>query len=306
MKTLNLKLAAILLLLFTLSPALMAQPDKEPKKDDDEIVIQNDTTEISMGKRKVIISKDSSGTRIVISKGEDWRDEDRSDRDGRDDRRDDRSKSYNRSDVDFFAWDIGLTNFFTNGAIGTSDINKQLVLKPGISLHMGFHFLPTTVSLTKRGHVNLKSALTLDFNMYNFERDFRLVSGAENLTLVDPDPGVSYKKNKLNATYLQLPLMLNFNTNPQVKKKSVSLSAGAYAGVLVKGKVKQKLDDGTKFKETDRFNLNRFRYGLTARLDFRWFDFYFNYNLSDMFAKGEEGIGKDMQTFSAGINIFDF
>ena len=56
-------------------------------------------------------------------------------------------------------------------------------------------------------------------------------------------------------------------------------------------------------KVNGEYNLNPFRYGLTARIDFKWFDFYLNYNLSEMF---EEGNNPSTQTFVAGINLIDF
>jgi hypothetical protein len=73
--------------------------------------------------------------------------------------------------------------------------------------------------------------------------------------------------------------------------------------VLWQGWTKQRSEAEGKVKIKDDFNLNPFRYGLTARIDFPWFDFYLNYNLSEMF---EDGQGPATQTFSAGINIVDF
>ena len=98
--------------------------------------------------------------------------------------------------------------------------------------------------------------------------------------------------------------MLNFNTDPR-HDEGFSLSIGGYAGVLWGGKTKQVSDVEGKKKVRDEFNLNKFRYGLTARVDLRWLDFYFNLNMSQLFEE-EEDRGINTQTFTAGINIIDF
>ncbi|RMG55663.1 MAG: hypothetical protein D6722_27550, partial [Bacteroidetes bacterium] len=74
-------------------------------------------------------------------------------------------------------------------------------------------------------------------------------------------------------------------------------------GILWAARTKQISEENGKVKRDGDFHLNPFRYGLMARVDFRWFDIYLNYNLSTLFTEGE---GPETQTFVAGINLIDF
>lgn len=288
-------------------PQPAPQPEPTPET-------QNDTTIITWGKKgKILIIKDEKGNRrYTFSKedgageeGDDWEsseddwdddwEENWDDGDGR------RRPNRYYSEVGFLAFDLGVTNYYNAGEFGVDAATPDLALKsfrPGS--HVALHFLPTTVSLFGRGVVNLKTAITIDWNNYYFTEDVMLVSKQETLTV--ERTGIDYDKNKLVARYAQIPLMLNFNTAPD-RDHGVSLSFGGYAGVLWESHTKQKSDEEGKNKVKDDFNLNNFRYGLTARLDFRWFDFYFNINLSELFDE-ENNLGT--QTFTTGLNLINF
>ena len=267
------------------TPAPEPSPEPNPK---------NDTTTISWGKKKIIIVADEDGKHVRIGeKGEVLNNNDE------DYRRKRRRKYYSR--VGTFALDLGITNYYKDGEIGVDAAVEDLELetfRPGS--HVALHFLPTTVSLFGRGAVNLKTAITIDYLNLYFVNDVQIQSDQDELTFTRT--GVNYTKNKLMVRYAQIPLMLNFNTDPR-SNRGVSVSVGGYAGVLWKARTKQKSDGAGKVKIEDNFNLNDFRYGLMARLDFRWFDFYVNYNISPLF---EDGSSVDTQTVSLGLNLLNF
>ena len=95
------------------------------------------------------------------------------------------------------------------------------------------------LSLAKN-YVNLKYGLGLELNNYRFKSP---ISFKENGVLPYSggmqtneafifEDSISFSKNKLAADYLTVPLMLNFNSNPNHPKKGISLSAGVSAGYL--------------------------------------------------------------------------
>jgi hypothetical protein len=279
------KLMLMALLLAGLSPAL-AQDNDSTKKEPE--MTKRDTTEISWRKKTFVIISDDDGTRFKVNDNNDY----------------DRNKKKKRelSNVGFMALDFGVNNYFMDGNFGKDALeDPRLEVKPFRPLsHVGLHFLPTTASLIGRGAVNLQTAISIDYNNYYFVNDITLVPKQDMLTVADSTG--SFEVNKLFARYAQIPLMLNFNTRPG-SDDGVSLSVGGYAGVLWKARTKQKTDGGGKNHTTDDFNLNTFRYGLTARMTFKWFRFYANYNLSSLFDVDE---GPNTQTFSAGFIVFDF
>ena len=271
------------------TPESPESPETEP-----ETSPKNDTTEISWGRnKKIIIVTDDEGKHVRIGEGGRYSENDEEYRKRR------RRRYYSR--VGTFAMDLGITNYFKDGEIGVDAAVEDLELesfRPGA--HVALHFFPTTVSLFGRGAVNLKTAITIDYLNLYFVNDVQIQPDQDQLTFTRT--GVNYSKNKLMVRYAQIPLMLNFNTDPR-SDRGVSLSVGGYAGVLWKARTKQKSDGEGKVKIEDNFNLNDFRYGLTARLDFRWFDFYINYSLTPLF---EDGSSVDTQAVSLGLNLLNF
>ncbi|GAB4403308.1 MAG: hypothetical protein OHK0039_02310 [Bacteroidia bacterium] len=285
-----------------------AQPetDEQPAK--------SDTTEIAWRNKKFIIISDDEGKRIEIRENGDvvdaedddededdsWEEEDAQDNDYDYTNKEKRRKR-SRSEVDGLALDLGVTNYYVAGTYGVDAASPELELRafrPGS--HVALHLLPTRVSLIGRGTVNLKSAITIDWSNYYFVNDVTLLDGQERLAF--DTTGVDFQKNKLTTRYAQIPLMLNINTAPG-SDDGVSISVGVYGGILWGAHTKQVSEENGKVRIDGTYNLNPFRYGLMARVDFRWFDIYLNYNLSEMFAENE---GPSTQTFTAGINLINF
>ena len=304
--------SAFLVLLLFAAP-LQAQPGKDKGEDE---VVKEDTTEITWRNKRLIITSDKDGKRFEIKEVDkdykedkeyedagEWNENEEHDYDPDHDPKVKRKGS--RSNVDGLALDLGITNYYNYStrdyavnALGESTDLELKQFRPGS--HVALHLLPTTVSIIGRGAVNLKSAITIDWNNYYFINDITLVDGGDSITTTNT--GVDFTKNKLMTRYAVIPLMLNFNTDPGTKD-GVSFSVGVYGGLLWKARTKQVSEENGKVKIEGEYNLNPFKYGLTARLDFKWFDIYLNYNLSELF---EENQGPSTQTFMAGINIIDF
>lgn len=294
----------ILALLMTGFVAMAQTETPENDGDTETIIITSDTTEILLGKRKFIIISDDEGKKLEVKKSsdDDWEDEEESEDEGDwnpDYEKKESKKKY--SDVGFLALDLGHTDYFVDNKYGVDAAgNPALELKafrPGS--HVALHFLPTTVSMV-RGVVNLKAAVTVDWNNYYFVNDITLREGTESLDI--DTTGINFDKNKLTARYVQVPLLLNINTDPG-GDDGVSMSFGVYGGILWKSWTKQVSSELGKVKVDGDYNLSPFRYGLMARLDFKWFDIYAMYNLSTLF---DEGVSPQTQTLMAGINIIDF
>ncbi len=299
-----------LFLAIFLTTTVYAQDDSSSETSTDSVMVEEeekdyqDTTTISFGRKsRIVITRDPEGNRevkLVTRRNPDWDDEEWDD-DW--DSNWNENRKYKYSNVGFLAFDIGITNYYNDGDWGVDAADPDLELRtfrPGS--HVALHILPTTVSLFGKGAVSLKTAITIDWNNFYFTEDVQIQKDQDELTFTRT--GVDYDKNKLMTRYAQIPLMLHFNTDPKYDE-GVSLSVGGFAGLLWGARTKQKSDEFGKQKVRDEFNLSKFRYGLTARLDFRWFDFYFNLNMNQLFDEDEDA-GINAQTFNAGINVFDF
>ncbi|OWY19077.1 hypothetical protein C7N43_30905 [Sphingobacteriales bacterium UPWRP_1] len=127
----------------------------------------------------------------------------------------------------------------------------------------------------------------------------KVLSGTDSVSL-------DRKKNKLSTTFLDAAFELRFRTNPNKSNKRIKFAIGARAGY--------RLDAHTKYRGTDLAgsgnevfvktklipNMNRFRYGVTARAGYANINLFGYYSLSKLFEKDK---GPDITPFQIGISF---
>ena len=121
---------------------------------------------------------------------------------------------------------------------------------------------------------------------------------------------ISYKKSKLGLTYIDIPLELRYRSKPNKNNWQWKMAVGFKIGFNVASKwkyvgdefrgVRQDTDVTVKFKEHRIPNIERFRYGVTARGGFGPFNLHFYYSLSEIF---EADKGPSIQPITFGISI---
>lgn len=116
---------------------------------------------------------------------------------------------------------------------------------------------------------------------------------------------ISYRKSKFSSVYFDIPLEIRFKSNNDIR-----FAVGFKFGFLVKAYTKYKgndyLDSNSKlviYKNSRIPNAEKNRYGLTARLGYKWLNLWGYYQLSTVFVKGK---GPDMYPISVGISILPF
>jgi hypothetical protein len=164
---------------------------------------------------------------------------------------------------------------------------RDFELRSGKSIHLNFPIVKQQVSIYKH-YVNLVYGITYDINNWSYKNSISWNVGNPQQQLFHNNgfisrDSVSFKKNKLVTNYLQVPLLLKFETNPQHKSKNVTLALGGYAGYLVRSHTKQIVSGSSdKKKQFEDFNLNQFQYGVQAELGFQSFGVYFKHNASKL------------------------
>ncbi len=171
------------------------------------------------------------------------------------------------------------------------------------SSNWNFHIVQQRIRLDKISKVNIVYGATLEFNKYRFTNDYTLQPKQNEVTFTDE--GVELTKNTLSASYLEIPVILNLRTKRNKHERRFDFKVGAYAGLLLSSKTRQKSDDLGKVKKRDDFNLNRVKYGLIARAGYGPFNLFVNYSFSPLFTKGEEN-NFDLQPLSFGLSIIPF
>ena len=113
---------------------------------------------------------------------------------------------------------------------------------------------------------------------------------------------MNLKKNKLVASYLTVPLLLEFNTS-QNADKTVHLAVGVIGGLRIGSHLKLVKEEGnreSKSKVFDDFNLNPFRYDATVRLGYRNFTVFGSYNMAGLF---KDNKGPELYPVTVGLRV---
>jgi hypothetical protein len=197
--------------------------------------------------------------------------------------------------------DIGLNGYMTPSnslsvPSGSSFLELDYARSRSIAWNMGQLNIPIA-----KHYVQLVTGFGLEWNSYSFRNNWSLNPDAANVTATEEN--IDFSKNKLKTTWVNVPLLLEFNTGKN-EDKSFHLAVGVTGGYnLFRNRLKQEFNDegnSVKRKVKDDFNVNPFRYALTARMGIGHYSVFANYSLSEMF-KGNRG--PELYPFSAGFTL---
>ena len=180
-----------------------------------------------------------------------------------------------------------------------------LSLNSGKSINVNINFFAHDFQLYKR-YVLFTTGIGMSINNYRFTSDRTLREDTNIVTAsVDYDKFnkvISYSKNKLVVSYVTVPLLLQFNTNQELKK-SFHIAVGTLLSYKFNSHLKLvHSEDGSKqkSKRQDEFNIDPFRYDATLRIGYRDYTLYATYALSELFRSDR---GPELHPFQFGINI---
>jgi len=113
------------------------------------------------------------------------------------------------------------------------------------------------------------------------------------------------RKNRLRATYLQIPFLLEFSTNVRKRRKALHLGVGYVHQILLGSQYKYKTTEGDKTKTRGEFNLRKSMGLIEGRIGIGHLNFYVQYGLNYLFQDNAIG-GPDfgnVTPINFGINI---
>jgi hypothetical protein len=142
--------------------------------------------------------------------------------------------------------------------------------------------------------VNLKYGAGIELNNYKYQDNIRFQKTNKPEVIMDV---VDYKKNKLAADYITVPVMLNFNFAPS-KKNGFGFSAGASAGYLYSSRQKTVGGGKGKVKYHDDYDLRDFKISYIAELVFGPIKLYGSYATQSMFKNS-----LDQTPYNFGIRL---
>lgn len=187
----------------------------------------------------------------------------------------------------WFLFDIGVSQFrdetnyansISSGYLPTGANEDWFNLRNGKSINFNLWILMQRVNLIKHV-VNLKYGVGIELNNYRYSENIKFQDIKTPLVVMSQ---TEFKKNKLAADYVTVPMMLNFNFTPD-KKNGFGFSAGVSAGYLYSGrqKIVSEADGKKKFRED--FDLREWKLSYIGELNLGPVKFYGSYAMESMF-----------------------
>ena len=198
-------------------------------------------------------------------------------------------------------FDLGVNGLLQDNSFTYSPRYDSLSLRYGKSISVNFTQL-YGVPIVKN-NVLLLYGLGLEMMNLRFDEPVTLVRDPLRGANIDTLAEGGLRKSKLAATYLHLPLMLEYKSGNEYTKKAFRLAVGGEAALLLSSHtkiVREDEGDRTKDKVYGQQNLSPFKASAIARVGYGDFGLFFRYGLTDMF-RGTRDAG--VTTFSVGLTL---
>jgi hypothetical protein len=262
--------------LFTISSDLILPGDTVTPSSD------KDTTIVLIGKKDVKVVHNENGTEIL------W---------GKDKNKKDKKDGFNGH---WEGVEFGFNGFDKPDYSMYNSIPQDfMALNQGKSVEFNLNFYELNIGLAKN-YVGLVSGMGLSFNSYRFDNPFTLEKTANRTepVLLNSE---NLAKTKLAVSYINVPLLLEFQIPANEKKDRLFINAGLVGGVKIGSHTKVKYGDN-KEKVRSGFNMNSFKYAAAARIGYKDVSLFATYSLTPLFQAGK---GPELTPFSIGISFLD-
>ncbi|MDA0195254.1 MAG: hypothetical protein O2887_17005 [Bacteroidetes bacterium] len=212
-----------------------------------------------------------------------------------------------------FNIELGLNNWLENGSFPDAS-NAQYTVKPWGSWY---------IAISSTHKTSIAGPLFLDWgahvNWFNWKFDdtrTRIIKEATEVVF-SSDNTVGGIKSKLSANYINAHMvpMLDFSQGrrrvkminsgafklSKYKNRGFRIGGGMYAGYRLGSSTRivyKDNDDREKNKDHSNYFMNNFRYGVRGQMGYKGYDFFVNYDLSNVFS---ENRGPKLNAVSFGI-----
>jgi hypothetical protein len=209
--------------------------------------------------------------------------------------------------IHFAGIDLGV-NILLNASGGTElDTNSNwLELDYARSLSWRFNLIEEKIKIYKN-YIGIMVGAGITYNSYGLRKNVQvMVSDSTGVTGLEIDSKErDFTKNKLRASYINVPVMLEINTSEYLEK-SFHIAAGVTGGWNMGSLTRQKWEDGddkyaTKVKGD--YNFTPFTLDASVRVGYKNFTVFANYGLTPLFEKDK---GPEVYPVSVGIQLTPF
>lgn len=252
-----------------------------------------DTTRVKIGDNKLLIIKEKGKKRYEFETDEDSK-------------HPMHKKKHKEKEFEIYWAGVGVG---VNGLLNNN--NKPgfpagydyLDLDYGKSASVSINIFEQHIPILKK-NINIVTGFGVESNNYRFTDNY-LIGTNNSFTSFIKDT-VKYSKNKLEVTYLNVPLMVQFDSPKIHNGRTIHVSGGMMVGYKVESHTKHIYEtNGQTFKPKthDDFNISPFKYSVVARAGYGKVDLFASYALNSLF---KEDKGPQAYPFTVGINVVGF
>lgn len=213
-----------------------------------------------------------------------------------------------KKDDGFHHWGgfaMGVNGWLSNGSLTMPKGQEYMSLNYGKSLNFQLNPFQKNIHLYKN-YINLVTGLGFEWNQYEFSNHTRLnADSSYTYSVIDSSNVYRYKKNRFKSTFVNIPLLLEFNTNKNADK-SFHVAFGVIGGYKLGSRTRQVLQlngDEIRIIRKDGYNINPFRVNAHASLGYKNFTVFADYALTSLFEKGK---GPSLNPFTIGVKLISF
>jgi hypothetical protein len=193
--------------------------------------------------------------------------------------------------------EAGFNNYLDNtGKIASNAGSKKLELKTYSSFEFTWNITKTSFKLYK-DKLGIFTGIGLTFNNYYFKNQIKFLKDTTPNQFVY-DTTSSFKRNKLAITYLNIPLILDYQV--KVGQSRFHISAGVTGSIKTGSRIKQAGGDHDKHVYKGSYQLSPYKLQGTLRIGYGSFDIYTNYSFTKLFKTNK---GPELYPISFGIGI---
>lgn len=175
-----------------------------------------------------------------------------------------------------------------------------LTLKYEKSIDVNLNIFEQNINLVNN-KLGLVTGIGLRWNNYRFDNNVVLVPDSSKIYGFK-DYSKPWEKSKLVVNYLNVPLLLEYQTNRFSRSNSFHIAAGMVLGWRYASHTKMLYKDNGRHKPKDRdsFHLSPFRYDATVRIGWGIINLYGTYAMNTLF---KDGRGPELYPFAVGITL---
>lgn len=207
-------------------------------------------------------------------------------------------------------FEMGFNGYFSSGfstSLPSSDMFMEL--NQGKSVSVSINFLQYNIGLQHNKN-NLGLVVGSGITWYNYRTDnpfYFQKDATTNKTIGVPlAEGQDVSKNKITSTFINFPLLLEWQIPSSNDAHRFYIAAGPYAGFRLGGHTKIVYhENGSRHKDHSKkdININPFQYGVMVRMGYRFIKLYGSYNFSTLYSSD---MGPELYPYTIGMTLLSF